>query len=62
MQNLQTTLTLLKFCDQDSFRTLRLSNSQKSNPHGEKVIAAISAKCENDKDYTEFEEFIKLWR
>jgi len=27
MADLQTTLALLNFCDQDSFRTLRLSNS-----------------------------------
>mmetsp|Transcript_12450 Transcript_12450/g.15909 ORF Transcript_12450/g.15909 Transcript_12450/m.15909 type:complete len:97 (+) Transcript_12450:2220-2510(+) len=62
MDQLQTTLALLKFCDQDSFKTVRLSNSQKSNPHGEKVVAAIREKCGEDTDYTELESFIKLWR
>ena len=56
MDDLQTTLALLKHCDSDSFRTLRLSNAQKSNPHGEKVIQAILAQCSaEDKNYEPLE-------
>ena len=60
--SLQTTMDLLKYCGQPAFRTIRLSNSMKTNPHGEKVIQTISVQCEADGNYDKFEEFIRLWR
>ena len=61
MLDLETTMALLKYCDQPAFRPVRLSNSMRTNPHGVKVIAAIKAKCTGD-DFTELESFIRLWR
>lgn len=62
MDDLETTMALLKYCNQPSFRTVRLSNSQKINPHGEKVINEIKKLTADVRDYTELENFIRLWR
>lgn len=42
---------------------MRLSNSQKTNPHGEKVVNEIKKLCNpDDNDYNELENFIRMWR
>ena len=33
----------------------------KTNPHGERVIEILKEKCVGD-DYTELENFIRIWR
>ena len=40
-EDLETTFALMRYCKQASFRTVRLSNSQRVNPHGEKVVNAV---------------------
>ena len=52
---------LIKYCQEPKFQPLRLSNQQKTNPHGEKVVKAILKTCEGD-DYTPLEEFVRMWR
>ena len=62
-EDLETTFALLKYCMQPSFRQMRLSNCQKINPHGEKVIDEIKKLCNPvEEDYEELENFIRLWR
>ena len=56
------TLDLFKYCNQASFRPIRLSNCQKTNPHGEKVIAEIMKLSKDDADFSRLEDFIRLWR
>ena len=52
---------LIKFCLESEFQPLKLSNQQKMNPHGEKVIKAIMATCE-ENSYAPLEDFIRMWR
>ena len=59
--DLDTSFELFKYCRQASWRPIRLSNSQKVNPHGEKVITELKNRC-NGTDYTELENFIRMWR
>ena len=61
MLDLDTTFALLRYCEQPAFRPVRLSNSQKINPHGEKVIAIIKEQCK-EGEYGPLEEFIRMWR
>ena len=52
---------LIKCCRESGFQPLKLSNQQKTNPHGEKVVKAILKTCEGN-DYTPLEDFIRMWR
>ena len=52
---------LVEFCLESEFQPLKLSNQQKMNPHGEKVIKAIMATCK-ENSYAPLEDFIRMWR
>ena len=60
-KNLEHTFQLLNHCLEKEFQPIRLSNSQKTNPHGEKVTKAILGRCQ-DGDFVELEEFVRTWR